>query len=126
MSEQAVHEKPFWLSGNFAPTFEERTETELAVTGNIPPELSGRYLRNGANPQSGETAHWFLGNGMIHGVELKDGKANWYKNRYVQTPLLNEESNPLEVLGDMTKSLANTLGFGKNLEQTPLQLNATS
>ena len=86
MSE-AIQEKPFWLSGNFAPTLEERTETELAVTGQIPEELSGRYLRNGANPKNGDTPHWFLGNGMIHGVELNGGKANWYRNRYVQTPL---------------------------------------
>ena len=67
MSEQSTIEetKPFWLSGNFAPVYEELTDTELKVTGSIPAELNGRYLRNGANPQSGEQAHWFLGNGMM-------------------------------------------------------------
>ena len=59
MSEQAIEQKPFWLSGNFAPTFEEVTETQLTITGSIPPELNGRYLRNGANPQSGETPTGF-------------------------------------------------------------------
>jgi len=44
MSEQAIEQTPFWLSGNFAPTFEEVTETKLKVTGSIPPELNGRYL----------------------------------------------------------------------------------
>ena len=105
----AVEEKPFWLTGNFAPTFEEVTETALEVTGAIPPELNGRYLRNGANPRSGTSAHWFLGNGMIHGVELGGGKANWYRNRYVRTPMWeNPEANPMEAAGDMTYSMANT------------------
>lgn len=109
MSEAVAHDKPFWLSGNFAPTFEEVTATDLTVTGSIPPELSGRYFRNGANPQTGESPHWFLGNGMIHGVELKDGKANWYKNRYVRTPMLEDaQADAMASLDDRAKSLANT------------------
>ena len=109
MSEAAVNERPFWLSGNFAPTYDEVTETKLEVTGSIPPELNGRYLRNGANPQTGETAHWFLGNGMIHGVELNNGKANWYRNRYVRTPLLADPgADPMNALDDRSRSLANT------------------
>ncbi|HIG44128.1 MAG: carotenoid oxygenase family protein [bacterium] len=111
MSEQSITEteKPFWLTGNFAPVYEELTENDLKVTGNIPPELNGRYFRNGSNPQSGETAHWFLGNGMIHGVELADGKANWYRNRYVQTPLLQDpDADPMNSLDDRSRSLANT------------------
>ena len=78
---------PFYLRDNFAPIFDEYTDTELAVSGSIPPELNGRFFRNGPNPQTGRSAHWFLGNGMIHGVELRDGRANWYRNRYVRTPL---------------------------------------
>ena len=107
MSE-AVQQKPFWLSGNFAPVFEETTETQLEVTGAIPPELNGRYFRNGANPQSGESMHWFLGNGMIHGVELAGGKANWYRNRYVRTPVLDDASEGIESFDDRSRSLANT------------------
>ena len=82
MSEQLL-EEPFWLQENFAPVHEELTETDLKVTGSIPKELNGRLLRNGANPKSGYSAHWFLGNGMLHGVEIRDGNANWYRNRYV-------------------------------------------
>lgn len=109
MSEQAVDQTPFWLADNFAPTFEETTATDLKVTGSIPPELNGRYLRNGANPQSGESAHWFLGNGMIHGVELSNGNANWYRNRYVRTPVLeNPDADPMTLMSDMSQSLANT------------------
>ncbi len=106
MSEAVDTQRPFWLTGNFAPTFEEVTATDLPVTGAIPPELNGRYLRNGSNPQSGESLHWFLGNGMIHGVELRDGRANWYRNRYVRTPLL--EGADQTGVDDRERSLANT------------------
>ncbi len=102
-------EQPFWLKDNFAPVFEEVTATDLEVTGNIPRTLSGRLLRNGANPQSGHSAHWFLGNGMLHGVEIRDGKANWYRNRYVRTSLyLKPDADIMDSLGDMTMSAANT------------------
>jgi carotenoid cleavage dioxygenase len=77
---------PWHLRENRAPVFDEVTLTDLEVRGAIPPELEGRYLRNGANPQTGESAHWFLGDGMIHGIELRGGAANWYRNRYVRTP----------------------------------------
>ena len=29
--------------------------------------------------------HWFIGDGMIHGVELDAGGARWYRNRWVRT-----------------------------------------
>ncbi|MEM1436717.1 MAG: carotenoid oxygenase family protein [Pseudomonadota bacterium] len=109
MSEAVAHAEPFWLTGNFAPVHEEVTETNLKVTGSIPPELNGRYLRNGANPESGQSLHWFLGNGMIHGVELAGGKANWYRNRYVRTPLYQPgQPQALGSSEDLTQSLANT------------------
>ncbi|MFM9036556.1 MAG: carotenoid oxygenase family protein, partial [Actinomycetota bacterium] len=77
----------------------------------IPAELDGRYLRNGANPLTGMSDHPFFGDGMIHGVRLRDGKAQWYRNRYVQTPFIKDPSiNILDpnVTLDMTCSKANT------------------
>lgn len=68
---------------------DEVTITDLEVKGSIPPELSGRYIRNTPNPQTGYTEHWFIGDGMLHGMELKDGKANWYRNRYIRTPMFD-------------------------------------
>ena len=65
--------KPFHLQGNFAPIQDELSETKLEVEGAIPPELNGLYARNGANPVTGHSDHWFLGNGMIHGVRLDGG-----------------------------------------------------
>ena len=76
---------PYWLQGNFAPVSVETTTTDLAVTGSLPKELAGLYVRNGSNPLSGSSPHWFLGDGMVHGVAIEDGRALWYRNRYVQT-----------------------------------------
>ena len=79
-------DRPYWEQGNFAAVTTEETLTDLEVTGAIPPELSGLFVRNGSNPPSGTALHWFLGDGMIHGVRLDRGRARWYRNRYVRTP----------------------------------------
>lgn len=84
------NETPFHLQGNFAPVQDELTETDLKVEGALPPELNGLYVRNGANPITGKSEHWFMGNGMVHGVRLEKGRATWYRNRYVRTPLLDK------------------------------------
>jgi 8'-apo-carotenoid 13,14-cleaving dioxygenase len=77
-----------YLSGNYAPVAEERTVTNLEVVGRLPADLNGRYLRNGPNPL-GEvdraTHHWFLGEGMVHGIRLSEGRAEWYRNRWVRS-----------------------------------------
>jgi carotenoid cleavage dioxygenase-like enzyme len=76
-----------FLQGSFAPVIEESTAFDLPVTGTIPAELTGRYLRNGPNPMGLDDPnyHWFLGAGMVHGVRLRDGKAEWYRNRWVRS-----------------------------------------
>ena len=74
----------FYRTGRYAPVAEETTRTELTVRGHIPPSLHGMYVRNGPNPR-GAAGHWFTGDGMVHGVELSDGRANWYRNRYVRS-----------------------------------------
>lgn len=77
-----------YVIDNFAPVAREITGENLRVSGAIPPELNGRYLRNGPNP-IGEinlaTHHWFLGEGMVHGVKLSAGRAEWYRNRWVRS-----------------------------------------
>ena len=75
-----------YLAGNYAAVESEVTAHDLAVVGEIPVELEGRWLRNGPNPESvGDPTlhHWFLGTGMVHGVRLRGGKAEWYRNRFV-------------------------------------------
>lgn len=104
---------PFHLKGNYAPVTEEVTSTELVVRGSIPTELDGLYVRNGANPQSGTSIHWFAGDGMLHGLRLRDGKAEWYRNRYVQTRTLAGESRMDAIIsGDYGVSTANTHVIG--------------
>ena len=74
----------FFQKGNYAPVPDELTEYDLPVTGAIPTELTGWYLRNGPNPRAA-TGHWFAGDGMIHGVRVENGRAKWYRNRWVRT-----------------------------------------
>jgi carotenoid cleavage dioxygenase-like enzyme len=76
----------------YAPVTEEVTVTDLRVTGSIPPALAGLFVRNGANPKSGKSPHWFFGDGMLHGVRLEGGRAQWYRNRYVKTTRLENPS----------------------------------
>ncbi|MFC5832043.1 carotenoid oxygenase family protein [Nonomuraea insulae] len=77
----------------FAPVTEEVTAFDLEVTGRIPAELNGRYLRNGPNPLSLDdpsASHLFLGEGMVHGVRLREGRAEWYRNRWVRSARVAE------------------------------------
>jgi len=102
---------PLHLRGNGRPTDHELTITDLVVSGTLPAELDGRYLRNGANPFTGTSVHPFFGDGMVHGVRLRDGRAEWYRNRYVQTPFIADPS--VDVLDpavaiDVRASKANT------------------
>ncbi|MCA9526661.1 MAG: carotenoid oxygenase family protein, partial [Myxococcales bacterium] len=79
----------WWLSGNFAPVADEVELLDLEVEGALPPALTGTYLRNGSNPRDADSAHWFLGDGMLHGLRLEGGRARWYRNRYIRTSLFD-------------------------------------
>ena len=77
-----------YLEGPYAPVAEERTETALRVSGEIPRELNGVFARIGPNPlrvDNPATYHWFIGDGMVHGLRLREGRALWYRNRWVGT-----------------------------------------
>ena len=80
---------PF-LTGIHEPMTEEKTLTDLPVTGIIPPVFDGRYLRIGPNPIAANPAayHWFTGDGMVHAVALKNGVASWYRNRWIRSQTL--------------------------------------
>jgi carotenoid cleavage dioxygenase-like enzyme len=77
--------------GALAPVSEECTAWDLPVTGSIPASLDGLYLRNGPNPAPVPYQgpyHWFMPDGMLHGVRICNGKALWYRNRWVRTDAL--------------------------------------
>ncbi|MGH3726093.1 MAG: carotenoid oxygenase family protein [Mycobacterium sp.] len=83
-----------YLEGEYAPLEHEYTLTDLDVVGTIPDHLDGRYLRNGPNPIGEidpELYHWFMGDGMVHGIRIRDGKAEWYRNRWVRSPQIAKE-----------------------------------
>jgi 8'-apo-carotenoid 13,14-cleaving dioxygenase len=81
---------PF-LTGPHKPMTEEVTIEGLRVTGQIPAALDGRYLRIGPNPMNANPAnhHWFIGDGMVHGLRIKDGQALWYKNRWLRSNVVS-------------------------------------
>ncbi|MCU1496375.1 MAG: carotenoid oxygenase [Acidimicrobiales bacterium] len=106
-----------YLEGPFAPVDVEVTAFDLEVTGTLPPELDGRYLRNGPNPfapPDPATYHWFTGQGMVHGVRLRDGRAEWYRNRWVRSTEvsrgLGEPPVPGERFGGFEGANTNVIG----------------
>ena len=76
---------PFHLRGSYAPITQEVEAFDLPAQGVLPDGLNGTYVRNGSNPQNADSPHWFFGDGMVHGVKLTKGKAEWYRNKWVQT-----------------------------------------
>jgi carotenoid cleavage dioxygenase len=84
-------ENPY-LEGLFAPVFEESEAADLPVTGELPRDLDGVFLRNGPNPVYAPRGryHWFDGDGMVHAVSFRDGRAS-YRNRWVRTQGLSAE-----------------------------------
>ena len=100
---------PIFRTGNYAPVHDELTAFDLPVQGSIPTELNGWYLRNGPNPRAG-AGHWCIGDGMVHGMRLENGRAAWYRNRWVRTesferpvPLYNDDGTR-----NLHSSFANT------------------
>jgi carotenoid cleavage dioxygenase len=105
-----------YRTGLLAPVEREVTAFDLPVRGQLPPELDGRYVRNGPNPigpASGQ--HWFTGEGMVHGLRLRDGKAEWYRNRWVRAggvPLHLGVADPGGPVHEGADSAANTNVIG--------------
>ncbi|KAK2637048.1 hypothetical protein Ddye_031840 [Dipteronia dyeriana] len=81
-----------YLAGNFAPVHETPPTKDLQVIGHLPECLNGEFVRVGPNSKFSPVAgyHWFDGDGMIHGLRIKDGKAT-YVSRYVKTSRLKQE-----------------------------------
>ena len=120
-------ENPF-LTGNYGPVSEECTDHRPRGRRRDPAELRGRYLRIGPNPFATPTGpyHWFIGDGMVHGVELGDGerapgtatvgcapttsRARWARSRSAgPMPPMYDTSNT-HVIGHAGRILALTEG----------------
>ena len=88
---EAVPANPF-LTGVHRPMEEELTIEDLPVVGMIPAALDGRYMRIGPNPMAADPGnyHWFTGDGMIQGLRIENGRALWYRNRWVRSEAVSE------------------------------------
>jgi carotenoid cleavage dioxygenase len=116
---------PF-LHGAYAPVHDEVVVDELEVRGTIPAALRGVYMRNGANPAFPPIGryHLFDGDGMIHAVELSDGRAS-YRNRFVQSAGLRVEQREQRALfgglGEFVmpdRAILDEVGMMKNTANT--------
>jgi carotenoid cleavage dioxygenase-like enzyme len=113
-----------YLSGEHTPVTGERTDRDLKVTGELPRELRGMFVRNSPNPQFEPQGryHWFDGDGMVHGVQFEDGRAH-YRNRYVRTRAFEAEREAGRALWRGIKEpvdLTNPLGPVKDTANTHL------
>jgi carotenoid cleavage dioxygenase-like enzyme len=82
-----------FLSGLFAPQRKEVDVTGLTVTGDLPADLVGSYLRNGPNPRFDPIGSYTFpidGDAMVHQVDF-DGSTVSYRNRFVRTPAVIAE-----------------------------------
>jgi len=75
-----------YRSGAWRPQTLEYDADDLDVEGELPEDLFGVYLRNTENPVHPAIVryHPFDGDGMLHSISFRDGRAA-YRNRFVQT-----------------------------------------
>ena len=80
-----------YLTGAFAPLSRERTEYALPVKGRLPDDLDGLFTQIGPAPAGRPrraldgTYPWFMQDGMVCGVRLRQGEAVWFRNRWVRS-----------------------------------------
>ena len=107
-----------YVVGVHRPMAAELTLQDLVVQGTIPAGLEGRYLKMGANPVRVDPAghHWFLGDGMVHGIAIAGGRALWYRNRWIGSRLaaaaLERAAAPGPRRGRNDTVNTNVVGFG--------------
>ncbi|MEU9336063.1 carotenoid oxygenase family protein [Streptomyces sp. NPDC048290] len=95
------------LNGRFAPVTDEVDAVDLEISGELPQDLDGVFLRNGPNPRFtpiGSYLYPIDGDGMVHGVWLSGGRAR-YRNRFVRTPAMRAEERAGHALWGGLESL---------------------
>lgn len=81
---------PFLQDAN-TPLYTERTAHRLPARGRIPEELDGLFTQIGANTvapprrRSSSDYSWFSQDGMVCGVRLRGGQAEWFRNRWIRS-----------------------------------------
>ncbi len=101
-----------YRTGPWRPQTTEWDADDLTVVeGEIPRDLDGVYLRNTENPlhPALKFYHPFDGDGMVHVVGFRDGKA-FYRNRFIRTDGFAEEN---EAGGPLWPGLAEPVQIAK-------------
>jgi carotenoid cleavage dioxygenase-like enzyme len=101
-----------YLNGAWTPLYEEVNADELdVIEGAIPADLDGVYLRNTENQvhQPLGRFHPFDGDGMIHQIDFRAGRAS-YRNRFVRTRGFQAEQ---EAGGSLWGGLADPAALAK-------------
>ena len=121
-----------YLIGHYEPVTDERDDVDLEVVGELPEPLVGTYLRNGPNPAFPPVTryHVFDGDGMIHAVQLRNGRAS-YRNRWVRSAGLEAERRAGHALfGGLSEfrlpppEVMETAGMMKNTANTNVVVHA--
>jgi carotenoid cleavage dioxygenase-like enzyme len=109
-----------YLHGPFQPVQKEHYNVDFThgiISGSLPADLEGLFLRIGPNPTTERFSHGyhlFDGDGMLHSLRIRD-KQVFYSNAFVQTPTyrtIKRYGSPFfPVLGE----LASPLGLLKML-----------
>ncbi|CAM6036841.1 unnamed protein product [Sphagnum compactum] len=89
----AAGDPHYFLTGYFGPVASETDPASgLTVSGSIPECLNGEFVQVVPNPRFSPVSkyHWFDGDGLLHGLNIKDGKAT-YVARFVKTSKLQQE-----------------------------------
>lgn len=102
-------------AGALAPVADEVTlaGAELPVTGRIPADLDGTLIRNGPNPLDGRfrgsgVLDWWPEAAMLHAIDIGDGRARSYRNRWVRTRRWADAGSPGGDGTDHTDGLVDT------------------
>ena len=101
-----------YLNGAWTPLHEEVDADDLPlISGEIPKDIDGVYIRNTENPvhQPLGRYHPFDGDGMLHQIEFKGGRAS-YRNRFVRTRGFEAEQ---EAGGSLWGGLADPVQLAK-------------
>ncbi|NEB27851.1 hypothetical protein G3I62_01780 [Streptomyces sp. SID14446] len=85
------------LSGRFAPVTEEVDETGLEVTGELPAELDGLFLRNGPNPRFSPIGSFLYASGptLVSARSVRSSMPRARHSANTGTPALRGTSHTL-------------------------------
>lgn len=111
MTTRRTHGTSHLLTSGYRPVTEEVTEYGLPVRGQLPAGLDGTLLRIGGNPLGPVDPardHAFAGDAMVHGLRLRDGRAEWYRNRWLRTDRVTRALGELPTPGPQSGLCDNT------------------